>query len=93
MIDAATKAVAMEETTNDRSPEPYPAQLQLTSTLGDLVHPSQEHMDDTLLRFGGSEVGMWSVTSVKRGESAGSEGNGREGFVNQEVIDAKRKIQ
>jgi hypothetical protein len=57
------------------------------------VHPSQEHMDDALLRFGGSEVGMWSVTSVKRGESAGSEGNEREGFVNQEVIDAKRKIQ
>jgi integrase len=57
------------------------------------VHPSQEHMDDALLRFGGSEVGMWSVTSVKRGESAGSEGNEREGFVNQEVVDTKRKIQ
>ena len=57
------------------------------------VHPSQEHMDDALLRFGGSEVGMWSVPSVKTGESAGSEGNEREGFVNPEVIDNERKIQ
>jgi len=42
-------------------------------------------MDDALLRFGGSEVGMWSVTGVKRGELAGSEGNKREGFVNAKV--------
>lgn len=57
------------------------------------VHPSQEHMDDALLRYGGSEVGMWSVTSVKKGESATSDGNERERFAPPEVTDIKPKIQ
>ena len=57
------------------------------------VHPSQQHMDDALLRFGGSEVGMWSVTSVKMGESAGTEGTEREGFGKSQVTDNKIKIQ
>lgn len=57
------------------------------------VHPSQQHMDDALLRFGGSEVGMWSVIGVKMGESAGTEGTEREGFGKSQVTDNKIKIQ
>lgn len=36
------------------------------------VHPSQDHMDEALLRFGGTEnpVGIRSVTSVKKADSA-----------------------
>ena len=49
-------------------------------------------MDDALLRFGGFEVSLWSVTGVKRGELAGSEGNKREGFVNAKVIDTSAKF-
>jgi integrase len=67
------------------------------------VHPSQEHMDEALLRFGGSEnpavlampnpVGIRSVTSVKKGDSAGLSVNEHEGSAPLQLIENKGQIQ
>ena len=59
------------------------------------VHPSQEHMDEALLWFGGSEnpVGMRSVTNVKKGDSAGLNVNEREVSRKAHPIENKGRIQ
>jgi integrase len=59
------------------------------------VHPSQEHMDEALLRFGGSdyEVGLRSVTSAKKGDLTGLSGAERESAPGPHLAENGGKIQ
>jgi integrase len=59
------------------------------------VHPSQEHMDEALLRFGGSdyEVGLRSVTSAKKGDLTGSSVIDREPVASLHPTEGKGQIQ
>lgn len=57
------------------------------------VHPSQHHMGDALLRFGGSEVGMWSVPGVKWVNQRERKGPNRKVLGSRKLLENKIKIQ
>ena len=59
------------------------------------VHPSQEHMDEALLRFGEpeSQVGFRSVTGAKKGDLAGLGVMEREAAASLNLTEGKGQIQ
>jgi Site-specific recombinase XerD len=59
------------------------------------VHPSQEHMDEAMLRFGEPEkkFGFRSVTGANQGDLGGSDGMEGDAVASLHLIDKKGKIQ
>ena len=59
------------------------------------VHPSQEHMDEAMSRFGESdcEVGPRSVTNAKKDDLTGSDVIERETLANLHATEGKGQIQ